>query len=78
MKISASILIIIINKIISNKTLISFIDINETKCFITMQIPIIISIGITWMPNSTISSIMQANTNKINNVFNIEYPPKKA
>ena len=78
MKISASILIIIINKIISNKTLISFIDINETKCFITMQIPIIISIGITWMPSSTISSIMQANTNKNNNVFNIEYPPKKA
>ena len=30
------------------------------------------------MPNSTISSIMQASTNKINNVFNIEYPPKKA
>ena len=78
MKISASILIIIINNIISNKTLISFIDINETKCFITMQIPIIISIGITWLPNSTISSIMQANTNKNNNVFNIEYPPKKA
>ena len=30
------------------------------------------------MPSSTISSIMQANTNKNNNVFNIEYPPKKA